>query len=165
MNLRGQGSIEYLLLIGGAVLIAMLVTLLLLNASEAVGVSVLEGVESYYTVTTGGMLCNGEFTIRTTNISLNPASASIVDFDIPGGLVLRKVILDQQDYETHFDQTYNVSIDSTLVWSVADTSTTTGQLVSEDLSFPMSAGTHQLMLDRTGPFEVNFETTLIFCTG
>jgi len=160
---KGQGSLEYLLLIGGAVLVAVLVVTFLLTASESTGSTVSSTVDTFYGVTGGTIICDGQFELENPIIIAN-GSASNQTIAINGTKTIRHVTLRQTSPVSHFTQTYEVSVDNSPIGSIADneantenlTLGTSGPTVTDSFDFKVEIIT-------SNPLEVEFASIIILC--
>ncbi|MCR4335410.1 MAG: class III signal peptide-containing protein [archaeon] len=157
---KAQGSLEYLLLIGGAVLIAVIVVTFLLSASESAS----KNVKSTFDISTGliqgTIICNGQAELEVTNILSD--GVSIVNLNIENNGVIRHIILNQISPISHFNETYSIYINGTGPQGTAiDVIENTEPLII-NLNENVTAPNFNIKLESTG-LEVEFRSTIIIC--
>jgi len=160
---KAQGSLEYLLLIGGAVLIAVIVVTFLLSVSEEAGGTVETSMDYYKGITTGSIVCDGKAEIGNP-VVIASGSSSNQQVTINDTKTIRQVTLRQISPPNHFTQTYNVSINDSSIGSIPDDASNTANLVL-GTSGPTVTDSFDFKVEITtpGPLEVEFASVIVLC--
>ena len=158
---KAQGSLEYLLLIGGGVLIAVIVIMFVLSASESASsdVQATAGILSQYHQ--GAQICESQFEIET--IMITNYGASIRNIDIDETKVVRKIELSQVSPLQHFEQEYSVHIDGSNLGTVTDFISNTESLSFEGLSQVVNPTEFTVLITSEPELQAEFNAVIILC--
>ncbi len=158
---KAQGSLEYLLLIGGGVLIAVIVIMFLLSASDSASknVQATTGILSNYRQ--GIQTCNGQFEIET--IMITNDGLSVENIAIAESKVIRKIELLQVNPVNHFDQDYSVHIDGSNIGTLTDSIGNTEPLSFEGLAQIVNPAQFTFKITSTPNLQAQFNALIILC--
>ena len=161
MMREAQGSIEYLLLIGGAILLAVIV-LSLISSIAVSGVSeLLSQIGIIGDIFKGFSSCDSSFELERHLLIIHGDSANI-NVSLDGAAEVRRIRLNPSIFGQGIN--YAVSVDSAVVGSGNDS---TESIVFDDLSISVNPPEFNLKIDKTDPnvpkIEVDVETIVLLC--
>src|SRR3989344_3858389 len=143
MMREAQGSIEYLLLIGGAMLLAVIV-LSLISSIAVSGVSeLLSQIGIIGDIFKGFSSCDSSFELERHLLIIHGDSAN-VNVSLDGAAEVRRIRLNPSIFGQGI--TYTVSVDSAEVGSVSDSSP---ELIIENLAVPVNQPKFNLEIEKS----------------